>query len=180
MRFSETQLSQCFVLTPDVKKDNRGWFVKTYTTPDFSHNGLDLHWKESFYTVSKKNVLRGLHFQVPPSDHHKLVGCVKGEILDVVVDLRRNSPTFQKVFSKRLNESTAEQMIIPKGLAHGFLTLSDEAVVVYNTTHPYSPKDDKGILWNSIDMKWPVASPLVSERDAAFPPLHKFDSPFTF
>jgi len=178
MIFKDTPLPGCLIIEPDVKRDSRGHFVKTFHEPTFKLKGLPSDWKESFYTLSKKNVLRGLHFQIPPADHDKLVCCVSGEIYDVVMDLRKHSPTYGQAFGTVLNDEACAQLYIPRGMAHGFLTLSPNAIVVYLTNHPYSARHDTGIHWESAKVPWPSKNPLVSERDQAFPHFSKFDTPF--
>lgn len=180
MKFEETSIPGCFLIDTDIKKDARGHFVKTFHSPLFETQGLNVEFKESFYTLSKKNVLRGFHFQVPPSDHDKLVYCASGEILDVVLDIRKNSPAFGKAVTAVLSSENGRQFFIPKGLAHAFFTQSEQAVVIYNTTHPYSEQHDRGLHWKSSPVLWPAANPIVSNRDNAFPLLKDFKSPFEF
>ena len=166
------------VLQPRVFQDLRGTFVKTFHTDLFSELGIPFSPQEEFYSVSRKGVLRGMHFQVPPHDHHKLVYCVKGEVLDVVVDLRRMSPSFGQSASLVLSEENRKLFFIPKGFAHGFLSLTEESVMVYKTDHVYVPDSDTGIRWDSFGFDWPVEEPALSDRDLAFPPLTGFDSPW--
>jgi dTDP-4-dehydrorhamnose 3,5-epimerase len=122
-------------------------------------------------------VVRGMHFQLPPHDHEKLVYVTAGSILDVVVDLRRTSGTYGQVFSVELVEHQSS-LFIPRGFAHGFLALSPNATVVYNVATGYQPTADAGIRWDSLGFAWPVAAPIMSDRDAAFPSLAEFSSPF--
>ena len=180
MKFEPTSIPHCFLIISEMKKDARGYFMKTFHWPTFERQGLDVQLKESFYTLSKKNVLRGFHFQVPPCDHDKLVYCVKGEVFDVVVDIRKKSPAYGKALGSVLSEDNGRELFIPKGLAHAFLTLSPEAVMVYNTTTPYSPKHDRGIHWKSVPVRWPIQKPIVSRRDRSFPVLENFNSPFKY
>jgi dTDP-4-dehydrorhamnose 3,5-epimerase len=146
-------------------EDHRGVFVKTFHDDVFLRNGLDSNFKESFYSVSRKNVLRGMHFQCPPHDHAKLVYVTDGEILDVAVDIRRNSETFGLCVSKILSANNAKSLYIGKGFAHGFLTLSNVATVVYHTTTVHAPNSDSGVRWDSFGFLWPIDSPVLSERD---------------
>lgn len=175
----ETTLEGCFEIQPKVRGDNRGSFVKTFHEQSFAELGLATDFKEMFYSASVKNVLRGLHFQTPPCDHVKLVYCACGKVLDAAVDLRKNSPTYGKFHVVELDSDKGNMFYLPKGLAHGFLTLSDKAVVIYNLTSVYSPEHDKGILWSSCGIDWNVDfCPILSERDKKHPRLEDFESPF--
>lgn len=168
MNIKPTYLDEIFFIENKQFTDQRGLFVKTFHEEMFTENKLAIDFKESFYSVSKKNVIRGLHFQTPPHDHAKLVYVVQGEILDVVVDIREGAASFGKVISTVLSAENARSIYIGRGYAHGFLTLSDEATVVYMTTTMHAPSHDSGVLWNSIDFDWHVDAPIVSERDSAF------------
>lgn len=165
------------ILRNFVSHDNRGIFIKTFNIAQFKQAGLPTDWRESYYSVSGQNVLRGMHFQLPPHDHEKLVYVTAGSILDVVVDLRRESATYGRTFSVQLDEH-ATSLCIPRGFAHGFLALTPHATVVYNVATGYEPTADAGIRWNSIVFEWPLTTPTLSVRDAAFPALADFDSPF--
>ena len=174
----ETSLSGCFEIQPAVRGDSRGTFIKTFHADAFQELGLETNFVESLCTTSKKNVLRGLHFQTPPVDHVKLVYCAEGKVMDVVVDLRKTSATFGKHEIFYLDSEKGNMVYIPKGLAHGFLTLSEKAVMIYNLTTVYSPEHDKGILWNSCGIDWKCDSPILSERDKKHLAFAEFDSPF--
>lgn len=173
-----TPLEGCFEIQPKVRGDNRGSFVKTFHEQSFAELGLATDFKEMFYSVSARNVLRGLHFQTPPCDHVKLVYCAFGKVMDAAVDLRKNSPTYGKFHIVQLDSDKGNMFYLPRGLAHGFLTLSDKAIIVYNLTSVYSPEHDKGILWNSCGIDWKIACPILSERDKKHPRLEDFESPF--
>lgn len=180
MLVKETGIAGCFEITPRLFRDDRGSFVKTFHTGSFGEHGLVTSFAEEFYSWSNRGVLRGLHFQTPPSDHTKVVTCLSGEVLDVVVDLRVGSPTFgsHKLFNLRSSEATI--LYIPSGLAHGFMAVSDEALMYYQVTSVHDPASDHGIHWDSAGIRWPIKEPLVSPRDAAFPALKDFVSPFFF
>lgn len=178
MIFKEIDLPGVYIIEPRTYKDNRGIFRKIYHDSEFRKNGIDLVFNESFYTVSEKNVIRGMHFQVPPHDYCKLVYVPDGEILDVILDLRRNAPTFGKSISIILSGENARQVYIPKGFAHGFAVLSDSATVTYLQTAMHSAEHDFGIRWNSFGFDWGIDNPVLSERDGKFPPLGEFHSPF--
>ena len=174
----ETPLEGCFEIQPVVRGDNRGAFIKTFHADAFSQLGLDTDFKEMLCTTSVKNVLRGLHFQIPPCDHVKLVYCAFGKVMDVALDLRKNSLTYGNFHTLELDSEKGNMFYLPKGFAHGFLTLSDKAVLIYNMTHVYSAEHDKGILWNSCGIDWKTSCPILSERDQKHPRFDEFDSPF--
>lgn len=173
-----TPLPGLMLLTARRSSDARGVFVKTFHAGFFRSHRLADDFAESFYSISRRNVLRGLHFQAPPADHAKLVHCALGQILDVVVDLRRDSPAFGQCFDIVLDAARPQLLYIPPGFAHGFLTLSDTAMTSYAVTSTHDPARDGGILWSSIGYAWPVSAPIVSDRDASLPPLFALDSPF--
>ena len=175
-----TRIPGCIVLHPVVREDDRGRFVKTAHATWFAAHGLHADFREQYYSVSHQGVVRGLHFQTPPHDHAKLVYCVRGAIFDAVVDLRVGSPTYRQHITVRLAADTAAAMYVPPGAAHGFLAETPDATVVYSVTTEYNPDADRGVLWSSADIAWPTSSPVVSARDAGFPPLTQFDSPFVF
>jgi dTDP-4-dehydrorhamnose 3,5-epimerase len=175
---AETELSGLRVLRPRVFQDQRGNFVKTFQAELFNNLGLSFEPKEEFYSTSSAGVLRGLHFQIPPQDHVKVVYCLSGRVLDVVVDLRKSSPTFGRSHARELSAQNREILFVPAGFAHGFLALADNTIMFYQTSTVHSPAHDAGIAWNSIDFKWPVEQPILSDRDKQFPALRDFNSPF--
>lgn len=177
MKISDLGLEGCFLIHNFVAKDHRGTFVKTFNEFLFREQSLQTSFKESYYSKSMKGVVRGMHFQLPPFDHEKLVYLTSGRVLDVILDLRKLSPTCGRVASVEL-DSFSESVYIPKGCAHGFITLSEEATVVYNVSTVYSPEHDSGIHWQSIPFKWPINDPIISDRDAHFIRLSDFTSPF--
>lgn len=159
-------------------RDIRGFLTKPYARDTFAGHGLTLDIAELFWTVSMPRTLRGMHFQIPPFSHQKLVWCAHGEILDVVLDLRVNSPTFLVTEEFSLKADSGHALLIPPGVAHGFYVFNTHSVVVYAVTSGYSPEHDKGVHWNSIGFAWPDATPVVSERDSLLPRLEDFRSPF--
>ncbi len=173
-----TTLDGLFELQPIVRGDSRGSFVKIFHADTFAELGLATDFKEEYFSTSIKNVLRGLHFQTPPADHVKLVTCIEGAVKDVAVDLRKNSATFGKHFMIELSAEKSNMLYIPKGLAHGFLTLTERATMLYNVTTVYSPANDKGILWSSCGIDWQCDTPILSDRDKIHPTFAEFDSPF--
>ena len=180
MHIRKTSIPGCFIINPYKMDDNRGTFVKTFHRTDFENIGLEANYAEEYYSYSTRKVIRGLHFQIPPMDHTKIVYCPFGEILDAVVDLRKGSPSYKKFEVFNLTSDKGNMIYIPPGLAHGFAVLSREAVVVYNVTSVYSSECDTGILWSSAGIPWPHNNPIISKRDKKFKPLDEFDSPFIF
>jgi|SaaInlStandDraft_4_1057021.scaffolds.fasta_scaffold81679_2 dTDP-4-dehydrorhamnose 3,5-epimerase len=178
MQFRGTLLKGCFIVESGIFCDERGSFIKIYHDEIFDELGVSLNIKEQFLTVSKNNVLRGMHFQLPPHDHAKLVTCVSGSILDVVLDLRKDSKTYGTSVSFNLSADKLNSVLIPKGMAHGFLSLEENSCVLYSTTSVHAPEMDGGIYWDSLDFKWPTESPIVSKRDEALPYFSNFESPF--
>jgi dTDP-4-dehydrorhamnose 3,5-epimerase len=164
----------------EPRLDARGYLIKTFEAAVFAEAGLPTRFEEELHTCSKRGVVRGMHFQTPPSAQEKVVFCEHGAIFDVVVDLRRGSPAFGCALSRLLRASLGNGLYVPAGLAHGFATLSDEAVVSYRITTGYAPECDAGILWSSVDAEWPFSDPLVSERDRGFPALSDFSTPFDY
>ncbi len=169
-----------FEICPKIIEDERGRFVKTFHHDLFMANGLETRFTEEYYSFSRQGVLRGLHFQLPPHEHVKLVYCVSGEVVDVVVDLRIGSPSYGKHESTVLNAEKANLLYIPAGLAHGFYVTGETATMMYKVTTVYSAECDTGILWNSLDIRWPNAQPIVSARDSSFLPFSEFQSPFQY
>ena len=175
-----SKLAGCYELQPKVFQDARGCFVKIFHTPTFAAQGLETIFAEEYYSVSYKNVIRGMHFQLPPKDHVKMVYCVEGEVLDAVVDLRKGSPTYGSFDLFELSAAKANSIYIPKGMAHGFCVRSERAIMVYKVSTVYSRAHDAGVLWNSMEIPWPIAEPILSERDAAFPRFDEFVSSFNY
>jgi len=178
MEISPTELPGQWVIRPRIFADARGSFVKTFQRDFFLEHGLDFEPREEFFSTSAKNVLRGMHFQMPPAAHAKLVYCIAGRALDVVLDIRKNSPAFGRCHARELNDVNRDILFIPVGLAHGFLALEDDTTMVYQTSTAHSPAQDTGIVWNSFGFDWPVKNPVLSERDRKFPTLREFQSPF--
>ncbi|ASN86356.1 dTDP-4-dehydrorhamnose 3,5-epimerase [Pectobacterium versatile] len=172
MKINTTNLANLYEIENRLFKDERGFFVKTYHAPTFIENSLENNFTESFYSTSHKGVLRGMHFQLPPYDHTKLVYCASGEILDVVVDIRIGSKTFGNYFSTILSAEKANALYIGRGYAHGFLTLSESATMVYMTSTVHAPDYDAGIRWDSFGFDWGIDKPIISTRDLSFNPLN--------
>jgi dTDP-4-dehydrorhamnose 3,5-epimerase len=166
------------LIRPQAQRDRRGTFVKTIHVEIFSKHGIPTQYVEQYFSVSKNNVLRGLHFQTPPHDHYKLVTCIEGEAFDVIVDLRKGSPTYGQHESFELNGASGDSVFVPAGCAHGFYVRSETATLLYNVSTIHAPSHDTGIRWDSVGVSWPSANPVVSERDAALVTFAKFESPF--
>ena len=173
-----SNLVGCFELQPKAFEDARGRFVKVFHEHEFAAQGLEHNFAEEYYSISYKNVIRGMHFQLPPMDHVKMVYCVEGEVIDAVVDLRIDSPTYGQYALFELSASKANSIYIPKGMAHGFCARSDQAVMVYKVSSVYSPEHDAGVLWNSVGIPWLIEQPCISDRDKSLPALSDFKSPF--
>lgn len=176
--FNPTDIPGCFLFQSRVSKDQRGSFSKIYSQQIFREMGLDIPVSEVFYSVSNKGVVRGMHFQVPPFDQGKIVSCLAGTVLDVVLDLRKKSPTFGKSIGMELSGENETTIFVPKGCAHGFYAFEDRTIVSYVVETHHHKDADRGILWNSFGYEWPSDKVILSERDQQFPPLQDFISPF--
>ena len=155
-------------------EDERGWFMEDWNKNTFKNNGIDADFMQINISRSKNGVLRGLHFQRPPFSQAKLVKCLKGEVFDVAVDVRKNSPTFGKYVSVVLSETNLSSIFIPRGFAHGFLVTSQEdAIVAYLVDNEYNKESEGGLRWNdpTVGIKWPANPKIVKERDANLPLL---------
>jgi dTDP-4-dehydrorhamnose 3,5-epimerase len=180
IRFEPTELPGCLAVLPRAADDARGRFVKFFHAPSFAASGLDHEFAEAFYTTSREGVIRGMHLQVPPRAHAKLVWCLAGKALDVLLDLRRGSPTYGRHITIDLDESVPRGVYIPPGIAHGFCATSESSILAYLVTSAHSPEHDRGVRWDSFGMTWPDRTPMVSQRDAMLPALEDFASPFEF
>lgn len=173
------------IIVPKRHADDRGWFSETFHEKRLREIGITCRFVQDNQSSSKRaGTLRGLHFQVPPAPQAKLVGVLRGRILDVAVDVRRGSPTFGKHVSTELSAESGHQVYIPAGFAHGFLTLEDDVVVMYKVSDFYSAAHDGGIRWNDPDVAfpWPIkaADVITSDKDRRLPLLAEFASPFTY
>ncbi|MCS6969914.1 MAG: dTDP-4-dehydrorhamnose 3,5-epimerase [Planctomycetota bacterium] len=181
MQIDRTEIPGVFCIRPFVHHDQRGVFCKLWRRDEFLRLGLNGDWREAFYSTSCAGVIRGLHFQVPPADHAKLIACCRGRIWDVVVDLRRGSPTYGQHVARELSDDNRCMFYIPRGCAHGFLALTNDALVMYGVETEHAPTHDQGIRWDSCGIQWPLtAEPIVSPRDRSFVALADFDSPFIY
>lgn len=180
MKVTATAIPGCFELEYVVADDPRGRFVKFFHEETFARHGLATHFAEEYYSTSRRNVLRGLHFQTPPHQHAKVVFCVEGTVFDAAVDLRVGSPSYGLAAATSLSAEAGNALYLPPGLAHGFQVLSETATLVYMVTSAYSPASDTGIRWDTAGIEWPHRDPVLSERDCGLMPLSEFESPFSF
>ena len=182
MKVETTGFEGLLVLTPSVFGDDRGYFFETYNRETHSKAGLDFQWVQDNQSHSKHGVIRGLHFQKSPFAQTKLVRALQGEILDVVVDLRKGEPTYGKSFSVILTAENKKQLLVPKGFAHGFSVLSASADVMYKCDALYNKQSESGLLFNdpllNIDWQLSPEAIIVSEKDLVLPTFDKIDANF--
>lgn len=184
MEVLTTDIEGVYIIKPRVFGDARGYFFESYSKREFEEKVGKVDFVQDNESMSKKGVMRGLHFQRPPFSQSKLVRCVKGSVLDVAVDIRKGSPTYGKHVAVELTEDNHLQFFIPKGFAHGFVVLSDVAVFQYKCDNFYHPEADGGIsiLDDSLGIDWRISTQnaILSEKDTKHPLLKDFDSPFDF
>jgi dTDP-4-dehydrorhamnose 3,5-epimerase len=177
MNFVDEPLSGAYRVRLNRLPDNRGNLVKTYMRSVFAAAGMCFEFCEEYYSVSKKDVIRGMHFQIPPYDHDKLVYCPVGAVEDVLLDLR-SGPGYGKFCSILLSDDRPELIIVPKGVAHGFRSLKDLSVIVSKASTEYAPQHDMGVRWDSFGFDWRCESPILSDRDRLHQGFSDFKSPF--
>ena len=174
--FKNTEIDGVIIVKPKVFGDERGFFMESYKKSDFEKNGILGEFNQDNHSKSARGILRGLHFQTEPYAQAKLVRCTKGKIYDVAVDLRQNSKTFGKYVKVELSEENKQMLFIPKGFAHGFITLTD-AEILYKTQGEYNAQSDSGIIWNdkTININWEIDfEPILSEKDKVRPTFKEF------
>lgn len=178
--FRQLAIPGVILVTSKPILDNRGFFVELYKRSDFERAGIREHFVQDNFSRSSKGTLRGLHFQKHPKAQGKLVWCLRGAIYDVAVDLRLASPTYGKWVAAELSERNGTMLYVPPAFAHGFQVLSDSADVLYKCTEEYSPAHDRGVLWNDpeLGVTWPLADPLLSQKDRGLPLLRDADAAF--
>ena len=172
MKITETKLNGVVIIEPDVFGDNRGFFMESWNKKKMEEGGLYYDFVQDNHSKSTvKGTLRGIHFQKGDKAQAKLVRCVKGAVLDVAVDLRKNSPTFKQWVGVELSEENKKQLLIPHGFGHGFVTLTDDVEFLYKADNYYAPEADAGIRWNDPDIgvEWGVENPILSEKDKTNP-----------
>ena len=183
MTKEKTSLEGVYIITPQVFGDHRGWFCETYTAEKFHEIGIDTVFVQDNQSYSKgKGTVRGLHFQNAPKAQTKLLRCTRGKILDVAVDIRKGSPNYGKWVAVELSAENKKMIYIPKGFAHGFLTLSEDVEVQYKVDNYYSPAHDRSILFSdpAIGIDWQIDKPIISEKDQKAPSLSACDVNFIF
>ncbi|RME90844.1 MAG: dTDP-4-dehydrorhamnose 3,5-epimerase [Candidatus Hydrogenedentota bacterium] len=178
MIFHETPLKGAYVIELEKKGDDRGFFARAFCVNEFKEHGIDHNIVQinNSFTVPK-GTLRGMHYQLPPHAETKIVRCIRGSLYDVILDLRKDSPTFGKWFGAELTAENRKMMVVPKGFAHGFLTLEENTEAFYLVTEFYAPQAERGIRWNDPKFKieWPMEPKVLSEKDANWP---DFDEKF--
>ena len=174
MKFSKTFIDGVYLIENYTNIDDRGKFVKTFNDDDFQTFEQEFVIKESYYSISNENVIRGMHFQLPSCDHNKLVYVAKGAVSDVVLDLRKNSKTYAEFLRIDLNDSNNKGIFIPKGCAHGFKSLINGTITVYNVDSVYNSDFDAGIHFDSFGFDWETDEPIISKRDNSLSTLSDF------
>lgn len=182
MQFEKTKIEGVLIIKPDVFKDERGYFMESYSERKWKAAGLEYTFVQDNESMSAKGVLRGLHFQKPPFAQDKIVRVIQGAVMDVAVDLRKGSPTYGQHVCVELTEENKWQFLLPAGMAHGFVTRQDNTVFAYKVTAPYAPETEGCILWNDPDLgiDWKCEHPLLSAKDQKGVSFKDFDSPFVF
>lgn len=174
MEITETNIPDVLLLKPEAYRDDRGFFLETYRKEYLEANGVDVHFVQDNLSKSQQNTVRGLHYQIE-QQQDKLLMVMQGTILDVAVDLRQKSPTFGEYTAIELSADNKHQMFIPKGFAHGFSVLSEEALVYYKCSDYYNPEGERGLFWNDpeLGIDWQVEQPIISEKDQHQPNLNE-------
>ena len=182
LEFKRTNIKEVVLISPTIYGDDRGFFSEVYKYSEFKKFGIEDRFVQVNHSRSAKNVLRGLHYQKNPKAHAKLVKCVQGEILDVAVDIRKGSPTYGKWVSELITEENKAMLYIPAGFAHGFLTLSETAEIIYQITSEYDKDCDSGVFWNDPDIgiDWIIKNPILSEKDKKMLMLKNADNNFIY
>ena len=181
MKLIPSKLSDAFLVEPKVFEDARGFFMESYSRRAFEEHRIDITFVQDNHSLSRaQGVLRGLHFQRPPHAQCKLLRVTRGAVYDVIVDLRKDSPTFGAWEGFELSEENHRMLLVPKGFAHGFCTVRPDTEVMYKVDEFYMPALDAGILWNDpeIGIRWPVESPVLSEKDRKLPRMAEIETPF--
>ncbi|MGZ5244875.1 MAG: dTDP-4-dehydrorhamnose 3,5-epimerase [Bacteroidia bacterium] len=176
----KTHFDGLYVVKSTVYGDQRGYFTESYNKRDWELAGINTEFIQDNLSLSRKNILRGLHFQLAPYAQAKIVRVIKGSVLDVVVDIRRNSPTYGQHFSLVLSDENFLQLYIPEGFAHGFLTLQEDTIFAYKCSNYYHHDLERGLSWNDADLNidWGITHPILSDKDKQYEPFSKFVSPF--
>ena len=179
MKFVETSLKGSYIIELEKLEDERGFFTRMWDEEIFQNKELNSRLVQiSLSSNKKKGTLRGMHFQEKPADQYKLVSCMRGQVLDVMIDLRKNSNMYKKYITLNISSKKPELIYLPPGVAHGFMAIEDNSLTYYKASSIYSPKHDKGIHWDSIGFDWPTDNPITSERDSHFISLDDYIGDF--
>lgn len=180
MKFTNVEIEGLSVIDPNVFEDDRGYFFESYNQVEFEKNGITDLFVQDNQSKSQKNVLRGLHFQNPPYSQAKLVRVIQGSVLDVAVDLRKESKTYGKHFTVIISAENRKMFYLPAGFAHGFLTLEDDTIFSYKCSNVYHAESEDAVLWNDkeLNIDWGVDQPILSEKDNKAKSFNQFNSPF--
>ena len=182
-KFKRLSIPDIILITPELFEDSRGYFLEVYKESEFKKFGIKESFIQDNHSKSIRGMLRGLHYQIHPKAQAKLIRCVKGEIFDVAVDIRKGSPYYSRWIGEYLSDKNKKMIYIPVGFAHGFLVMSDEAEVIYKISSEYSPEHERGIIWNdsTVGIDWPVEeNPIISEKDNKFPFIEEADINFVY
>lgn len=181
-RFQKTEFPGLVVFQAKIFRDPRGYFFEPFNARLFAENGLPTDFVQDNQSLSAKGIVRGLHFQQPPHAQGKLIRVARGKVLDVVVDIRKGSPTYGKHYKIELSEENLLALYVPAGFAHGFLTLEDNTLFTYKCTDYYAPETEAGLLWNDpeLNIDWGMEDVLLSDKDRDHSHFAEFDSPFKF
>jgi len=179
--FKKLSIPEVILVEPQIYSDNRGYFFESFKEIEFISNGMTKFIQDNF-SHSTHQVIRGLHYQKNPKSQAKLVTVLNGEIFDVAVDIRKNSPTYGKWVAEILSRNNHKSLFIPEGFAHGFCVLTKDADVLYKISKEYSIKDELGIIWNdpTINITWPIEKPIISKKDKKLPLLENSENNFTY
>jgi len=182
MEFIKTEVPEVVIIEPKIFGDSRGYFFESFNQKEFEENIGPVDFVQDNESKSTRGVLRGLHFQKPPFNQAKLVRCIEGEVLDVAVDLRKNSSTYKKYVAVKLSGENKRQLFVPRGFAHGFVVLSEKAIFSYKVDNWYAPNHDSGIAWDdeiiAVDWHIPVEEIQLSRKDKELKPLLQTENPF--
>lgn len=178
--FEPLDIPDVVLARPTLRRDVRGWFMEQYRATAFAEAGIHPRFVQDNVVHSERGVLRGMHFQLHPAAQGKLVSVLRGRVFDVAVDLRAESPTFGKWVGCTLEEGDGAALWIPEGFAHGYCVLGDQALVAYKVTAEFDPDLDRGFRWDDpeVGIEWPLADPVLSDRDKSLPDLRTLGTPF--
>lgn len=180
MQIKTTPIEGLLIIEPQIFNDPRGYFYESYNKEKMYAAGIDIEFVQDNQSLSQKGIVRGLHFQAAPYAQAKLVRVIQGAVMDVAVDIRKNSPTYGQHFAIELSAENKTMFFIPPGFAHGFETLADNTLFLYKCSNLYNKESEGGLLWNDekLNIKWQTKNPLVSDKDKVLPSLNNFISPF--